>query len=224
MDFISHGLWGSIAFGRKSRSSFGLAFTIGMAPDLCSFGVLYVAAALGLSPSPDFSRGTPPESTIPPYVHQLYNYTHSFVIFLAVFFLVWLFLKRPVWELGAWGLHVLAHVPLHSYAFSPPRCCGPYRTGNSTAGNGRHRVFSCPTSCCLGWIVPPSRRSTLQTGLGRPDLGPARPRMATTSCDSSTGRPCSRLRRSISTTRRRSSTGCVETTARRRGSRATARC
>lgn len=119
MDFISHGLWGSIAFGRKSRSSFGLAFTIGMAPDLCSFGVLYVAAALGLSPSPDFSRGTPPESTIPPYVHQLYNYTHSFVIFLAVFFLVWLFLKRPVWELGAWGLHVLADVPLHSYAFFP---------------------------------------------------------------------------------------------------------
>ncbi len=119
MDFVSHGLWGSIAFGRRSRSSFWLAFAVGMAPDLFSFGVLYVASTLGLSPSPDFSRGTPPESSIPQYVHHLYNYTHSFVVFLAVFFLVWIFLKRPVWELGAWGLHVLADVPLHSYAFFP---------------------------------------------------------------------------------------------------------
>lgn len=119
MDFVSHGLWGSIAFGRKSRSSFGLAFAIGIAPDLFSFGVLYLAAILGLSPRPDFSRGTPPESTIPHYVHHLYNWTHSFVVFLAVFFLLWFFLKRPVWELGAWGLHVLADVPLHSYAFFP---------------------------------------------------------------------------------------------------------
>ncbi len=126
MDFVSHGLWGSIAFGRKSRSSFGLAFVIGMAPDLLSFGVLYVAATLGLSPQPDFSRGTPPESTIPPYVHHLYNYTHSFVVFLAVFFLVWLLLKRPIWELGAWGLHVLTDIPLHSYAFFPTPVLWPF--------------------------------------------------------------------------------------------------
>ncbi len=119
MDFISHGLWGSITFGRRNRSSFGLAFAVGMAPDLFSFGVLYIAAALGVSPKPDFSHGTPPESTIPQYVHQLYNYTHSFVVFLIAFVLVWLFLRRPVWELGAWGLHVLTDVPLHSYAFFP---------------------------------------------------------------------------------------------------------
>ncbi|MBS0151964.1 MAG: hypothetical protein JSR31_13575 [Nitrospira sp.] len=126
MDFISHGLWGSIAFGRRTRSSFWLAFTIGMAPDLFSFGVLYVASAFGLSPSPDFSRGTPPESSIPQYVHHLYNYTHSFVIFLAVFFLIWIVLRRPVWELGAWGLHVLADVPLHSYAFFPTPVLWPF--------------------------------------------------------------------------------------------------
>ncbi len=119
MDFISHGLWGSITFGRKSRWSFGLAFAIGMAPDLFSFGVLYIAAAFGFSPKPDFSHRTPPESTIPQYVHQLYNFTHSFVVFLIVFVLIWLYLKRPVWELGAWGLHVLADVPLHTYAFFP---------------------------------------------------------------------------------------------------------
>jgi hypothetical protein len=119
MDIVSHGLWGSIAFGRKSQSSFWLAFVIGMAPDLFSFGILWVAAILGLSEKPDFSNGTPPESTIPQYVHYLYNVTHSFIVFLAVFFLVWFLLKRPLWELAAWGLHVLVDVPTHSYAFFP---------------------------------------------------------------------------------------------------------
>ena len=119
MDILSHGLWGGITFGRKSCVSFWLAFVIGVAPDLFSFGVLHVAATLGLSPKPDFSHGTPPESTIPLYVHDLYNVTHSFVVFLCVFAVVWLLMKRPVWELAAWGLHVLVDVPTHSYAFFP---------------------------------------------------------------------------------------------------------
>jgi hypothetical protein len=52
-------------------------------------------------------------------VHDLYNVTHSLIIFLLVFLVFWAFLKRPVWELGAWGLHVLVDVPTHSYAFFP---------------------------------------------------------------------------------------------------------
>lgn len=119
VDIISHGLWGALAFGRRSRTSFWLAFGIGLAPDLCSFGVLWIAATLGLSPMPDFSHGTPPESTIPLYVHRLYDVTHSLMVVLALFALLWLLLKRPVWELGAWGLHVLIDIPTHSFAFFP---------------------------------------------------------------------------------------------------------
>lgn len=119
MDIVSHGLWGAIAFGRKSRSSFWLAFVIGLAPDLLSFGVLWMAVLLGLAEQPDFSFGPPPESSIPHYVHHLYNFTHSFIVFLAVFLLMWFLLKRPAWELSAWGLHVLVDVPTHSYAFFP---------------------------------------------------------------------------------------------------------
>src|SRR5215212_7972109 len=92
MDVVSHGLWGAIAFGRKSRSTFWLAFLIGLAPDLLSFGVLWTAATLGLAEKPDFSHGTA-ESSIPLYVHYLYNVTHSFMVFLLVFFLIWLHLK-----------------------------------------------------------------------------------------------------------------------------------
>ena len=75
MDILSHGLWGGIAFGRRNRPSFWLAFVIGLAPDLMSFGILYGAVTLGMADAPDFSRGTPPESSIPQYVHHLYNVT-----------------------------------------------------------------------------------------------------------------------------------------------------
>ncbi len=119
MDIVSHGLWGALAFGRQSRKSFWLAFGIGLAPDLFSFGILWVAASVGLAHKPDFSHGLPPESSIPPYVHHLYDVTHSFVLFLTVFALVWVIAKRPVWELGAWGLHVLVDIPTHSFAFFP---------------------------------------------------------------------------------------------------------
>ena len=53
------------------------------------------------------------------YVHHLYDVTHSLMIFLAVFLVVWAIRKRPVWELGAWGLHVLVDVPTHSSSFFP---------------------------------------------------------------------------------------------------------
>jgi membrane-bound metal-dependent hydrolase YbcI (DUF457 family) len=119
MDIVSHGLWGAIAFGRKSRSSFWLTFVIGLAPDLLSFGILWTAAMVGVEDKPDFSHGTPPESSIPQYVHHLYDVTHSFIVFLIVFLLIWFLLKRPLWELAAWGLHVLVDVPTHSHAFFP---------------------------------------------------------------------------------------------------------
>jgi hypothetical protein len=128
MDILSHGLWGAIAFGRKSRASFWLAFVIGLAPDLFSFGILWTAATIGLSEKPDFSHGTPPESTIPLYVHQLYNVTHSFIIFILAFVLLWLLLRRPLWELSAWGLHVLVDIPTHSFAFFPTPFLWPLST------------------------------------------------------------------------------------------------
>jgi hypothetical protein len=77
------------------------------------------AVLLGLAEKPDFSHGTPPESSIPEYVHHLYNVTHSFIVFLVAFLVIRFFLKRPLWELSAWGLHVLIDVPTHSYAFFP---------------------------------------------------------------------------------------------------------
>ena len=119
MDVFSHGLWGSLVCGSSKRTHFWLAFTFGIAPDIASFGVLTVASWLGLSTAPDFSQGTPPESSIPLYVHRLYPITHSLIVFGVLFALIWIVRGQPLWEMMAWGLHILMDIPVHSFQFFP---------------------------------------------------------------------------------------------------------
>ncbi|MBI2122390.1 MAG: hypothetical protein HYT98_04715 [Candidatus Sungbacteria bacterium] len=120
MDIISHGLWGSIAFGRKNKRSFWKAFLFGIAPDFLAFAPLFILIFSGIIERPPIPPVEPPDtSLIPQFVYQIYNVTHSLIIFVAVFGLLWLILRRPVWELGAWGLHILLDIPTHSYKFFP---------------------------------------------------------------------------------------------------------
>lgn len=120
MDIISHGLWGGIAFGRKNRKSYWWAFFIGMAPDLFSFGIYTAGTLLGIiEPSKAQRYGQNDMSQIPHFVSVLYNYTHSFIIFLTVFILVWILRRKPQWLLGAWGLHILVDIPSHAASFFP---------------------------------------------------------------------------------------------------------
>lgn len=120
MDIISHGLYGGVAFGRKNRKVFWLALAVGMLPDIFSFGMLWVANLLGLYQKPDWSQaGPPPMDNIPSFISHLYNATHSLIVFLVVFLVIWAIRQRPFWILGAWGLHILIDIPSHSFAFFP---------------------------------------------------------------------------------------------------------
>lgn len=120
MDIISHGLWGAFGFGRNNRKHFWWAFFFGIAPDLFSFGVFLGLAFFGLVEHPDWSSGRHPDpDQIPLFVHQLYNVTHSLVIFILVFGVVWFFRRAPLFVLLAWGLHIVMDIPTHSYAFFP---------------------------------------------------------------------------------------------------------
>ena len=119
MDVISHGLWGGIAFGRKNPKNYLIAFLIGMSPDIFSFGIFTIAKILGFSKEVDFSSGHMDQNLIPQYVSILYNITHSMIIFAVVFCVVWFFLKKPYWLLGAWFLHILIDIPSHSFSFFP---------------------------------------------------------------------------------------------------------
>ena len=118
MDIISHGLWGSLAFGRSNRKNFSWAFLFGVAPDLFSFGIFSISTFIGLEDRIDWS--TPPHEhthLIPDYVYSLYNVTHSLVIFAAVFLLVYLILRKPFWPMLAWGLHIVLDMFTHYKEF-----------------------------------------------------------------------------------------------------------
>lgn len=120
MDIFSHGLYGGVAFGRRSRPRYWLAFFFGIAPDLFSFGLFFVLTLLGLAEHPDWSSGQHPDpSAIPGFVHALYDGTHSLVIFAAVFGLVWLIRQKPLYEMLGWPLHILVDIPTHSAEFFP---------------------------------------------------------------------------------------------------------
>ena len=119
MDVLSHGLWGGMAFGRKSRKIYWLAFAFGLMPDFFSFGIFSASTVLGLVSGPDWSAGPPDMSLIPSYVGSLYNITHSLVVFAVIFLLIWLWKKKPFLPLAAWGLHILVDIPTHSAKFFP---------------------------------------------------------------------------------------------------------
>ena len=119
MDIISHGLWGGIAFGRTSKKSFWLSFLFGMGPDLLAFTPFAILILLGMAKLPDFTREPPDPNSIPNYVYQLYNFSHSLIVFAALFAILWLIFRRPMWVFCAWGLHILVDIPTHSYKFFP---------------------------------------------------------------------------------------------------------
>jgi membrane-bound metal-dependent hydrolase YbcI (DUF457 family) len=120
MDTLSHGLWGGVAFGRKNRPSFWLSFFFGLMPDFLSFGPFMIGTILSMFNRPEFSgQRHPTDADIPTFVHNLYSITHSLIVFLILFLVIWLINKKPFLPLLAWGLHILMDIPTHDKLFFP---------------------------------------------------------------------------------------------------------
>jgi len=122
MDTLSHGLYGGVAFGRNSRRSYWIAFLAGVLPDILVFGPTFLRRIFGnrviIEP--------PDPSTIPAYLYEGYNITHSLVVFTVVFGIIWFIRHRPMWELGGWGLHILIDIPTHATRFFPTPYLWPF--------------------------------------------------------------------------------------------------
>jgi hypothetical protein len=119
MDVVSHGLWSGAIFNRSKHIWRAIFF--GVAPDVFSFGVFTVTYLFtnGFA-RPEYTHSEPPDpSLVPHYVYGLYNVTHSLIIFLIAFVGVSWLAKRMVWEMTAWGVHILIDIPTHSYQFFP---------------------------------------------------------------------------------------------------------
>lgn len=119
MDIISHGLYGGVAFGRRSRISYARAFFFGVMPDLFSFGIFFAVSILTLSSGADVPIGPHDPTGFPLYVYTLYNVTHSLVVACGIFGLVWLFRGKVMKEMLAWPLHILIDIPTHASGFFP---------------------------------------------------------------------------------------------------------
>jgi len=117
MDILSHGLYGGVAFGRNSRRNYLTAFFFGIGPDLFSFGIFFASRILSFGQIP---IGRPDASVIPSYVHQLYDFTHSFVPYAIFFAILWIMGKRSFAYLTlGWPFHILVDMPVHSLEFFP---------------------------------------------------------------------------------------------------------
>ena len=125
MDIISHGLYGGALFGQKNKKSFWLSFILGMAPDLIAFAPYFFLVVVGVLPRLQYAT-EPPYTPMPEFVHTLYNISHSLVIFVLLFLILWAIFRRPIWELLAWGLHILVDIPTHSYEFFPTPFLWPF--------------------------------------------------------------------------------------------------
>lgn len=120
MDIFSHGLWAAAA-ARISNSrqpaigriSIGWAAAWGVFPDLFAFGwpvvsSIWLSVSAGQRVHPDHDLGW-----------SLYRFSHSLILFAAVFGAVWLVRKRPAWAMLGWPFHILIDIPTHSIAFFP---------------------------------------------------------------------------------------------------------
>lgn len=123
MDIISHALWSGALFKsvnlklKKKKFNFWWAAFWGGFPDVFAFvipGVIFFFVLL-------FEKGLNFASWVPvlqssPYLNifsMLYNISHSLIIFTAVFLIVWLIFKKPIWILFGWLLHILIDIPTH---------------------------------------------------------------------------------------------------------------
>ena len=152
MDIFSHGLYGGVTVGRGSKQSYWTAFFFGVFPDVFAFGIPISHLLFSLLSGGNAEIFHSPEdshASIPSYVFSLYNISHSLIIFILIFGLVWFFRKKPFWEMSAWGLHIVVDIFTHSEKFFPTPFLWPvsdfYVNGHSW---GSPEVF-IPNVLCL---------------------------------------------------------------------------
>lgn len=134
MDIFAHVLWANagarganavadkkpeVSGKRKFHMHPGWTAFFGVAPDFFAFTIpfvvgIYQAIFLGAH----FGRHHMEVFGFD-LASYLYQWSHSLVIFTVVFILVWIFSKRPRWELLGWALHILIDIPSHSINFYP---------------------------------------------------------------------------------------------------------
>lgn len=129
MDILAHTLWanagarGVNALAEKQNKKFrihvGWTAFLGVAPDFFAFTIPFIIGLYKMIfEGGEFGRH---HFNVGGFdlASYLYQFSHSLVIWVFVFCIVWFFAKRPRWELLGWALHILIDIPSHVLAFYP---------------------------------------------------------------------------------------------------------
>lgn len=114
MDILSHALWTNLVFKELPVEQRSLAVVFGVIPDIVSFLKIF---------GKDFIRKTmsytdPPIENFPKIVFVLYKFTHSLVIWFAVFLILKVFsLDYYALAFCGWGLHIVLDILTHTKSF-----------------------------------------------------------------------------------------------------------
>ncbi|MEK6907049.1 MAG: hypothetical protein AABW45_00835 [Nanoarchaeota archaeon] len=115
MDIFAHFFW-TYALFHKTKKPYLTAF-FGILPDLLSFGLLFMINIF--SGKSFFTRGPPDPATVPSFITQSYNYTHSLIIFAIILLIIYLLTKKFYIFLLGWPFHILLDIPTHTNRLFP---------------------------------------------------------------------------------------------------------
>lgn len=130
MDILAHTLWTNAGArgvnklrAKKGKSKImhvGWTAFWGVFPDLFAFTIPFILVILkiltGQISTSSFGQHHVPVAGFD-LASYLYQYSHSLVVWVAVFLIVWLISKRPRWELLGWAMHILIDIPSHDIEF-----------------------------------------------------------------------------------------------------------
>jgi hypothetical protein len=133
MDIFSHGLWavtGAKIANRKVKRPLRVVWAAwwGVFPDVFAFVPIFTfflfsrifGGAAVVFPSPQNIEPVPAgEHAIMNATGTLYSVSHSLIIFVVIYGVVYLIRRKHTLELGGWLLHILMDIPTHSYRFYP---------------------------------------------------------------------------------------------------------
>jgi hypothetical protein len=129
MDILAHSLWTNLMYKaipetRKDKKTTWWGIFFGIFPDLVAFTPVFAYIFYRGIFLHQWIRFAPPEDSsqvipLDQLTHHLYSFSHSLVIWAAVFGITWLVLKKLPWPLLGWALHICIDIFSHSSQFYP---------------------------------------------------------------------------------------------------------
>lgn len=146
MDIISHALWTNVFYLKARRHARWWAIVFALLPDAISFGPFFIEelAVHGIHEGPPTFK---PVALA--YISRVYPITHSLIVFVVVFALVWTIRRQTYWPLAAWGLHIATDIFTHSRNFFPTPFLFPFSDYTVNAISWANPYFLLPNLAAL---------------------------------------------------------------------------